>query len=76
LNCEPNNEDLQQRNRDALALRALGQSTVPSTIALEKATNPFFRCNSAEIIQTLRQRGFTESGDEAVFAALRRWRDG
>jgi len=76
LNCEPNNEDLQQRNRDALALRALGKSTVPSTIALEKATNPFFRCNSAEIIQTLRLKGFAESGDEAVFAALRRWRDG
>ena len=76
LACEPKNGALQQRNREALALRALGKATVPSTIALEKATNPFFRCNSAEIIQTLRQRGFSGQDEESVFIALRRWRDG
>ena len=75
LVCEPHNDVLQQRNCETLALRALGKSTVPSTIALEKATNPFLRCNSPEIIQTLRQRNLLAMGEEAIFAALRRWRD-
>jgi hydroxyacylglutathione hydrolase len=35
--------------------RALGEPTVPTTIALERATNPFVRARSAEELARLRQ---------------------
>ncbi len=34
--------------RDVYAARAAGEATVPTTIALERATNPFMRAGSAE----------------------------
>ena len=75
LLCEPNNQALQHRNRATQVLRAQGKATVPSTIALEKSTNPFFRCASPELRQTLRQHGLSGDIDESVFVALRQWRD-
>lgn len=78
LLCEPGNTQLQQRQRDAHAQRLQDLPTLPSTIALEKATNPFMRCGEAEIIANIARHFELESppGDEvAVFAALRAWRD-
>lgn len=78
LLCEPGNAQLQQRQRDAHALRQQDLPTLPSTIALEKATNPFMRCGQPGIIANV-MRHFelpTAPADEtAVFAALRAWRD-
>ncbi len=78
LLCEPGNTRLQQRQRDAHALRQQDLPTLPSTIALEKATNPFMRCGEAEIVANI-MRHFdlpTPPKDEvAVFAVLRAWRD-
>lgn len=78
LLCEPGNIQLQQRQRDAHALRQQGLPTLPSTIALEKATNPFMRCGEAEIVaNVVRQFDLTAppTDEVAVFAALRAWRD-
>jgi len=75
LACEPDNEQLKQRHDDVRALRAAGLPTLPSTIALEKATNPFLRCSEPEIIRTLRRRGLTRSDELAVFTALREWKN-
>lgn len=75
LVCEPGNVDVQKRAADTARLRALNQPTVPSTMTLEKATNPFLRCTSSEIVASLRQRGLTDTSESAVFAALRQWRD-
>jgi hydroxyacylglutathione hydrolase len=50
LQCEPNNLQLHQRQRDAHALRLNNQPTIPSTIGLEKETNPYLRCDEKEII--------------------------
>ena len=41
LSVEPQNEQLQQRSNEIDALRSEGKPTVPSTLGLEKATNPF-----------------------------------
>lgn len=41
---EPGNADLQQRARDTASLRARQLPTLPTTLALELATNPFLRC--------------------------------
>ncbi len=74
---EPDNAALAGRIRDAWQRRALGHSTVPSTIALERATNPFLRGD----VDTLRQRvaaalpGVAIGDDEALFAATRALKD-
>ncbi len=73
--CEPENPAVQQRINDTLQLRAANLSTVPSTIRLEKATNPFLRCTEPEIINSLQRRGLTDTSELAVFTALREWRD-
>ncbi|SDC26508.1 hydroxyacylglutathione hydrolase [Sphingomonas sp. YR710] len=43
LVAEPGNDALVARMRDVDAARAAGMATVPTTIALERATNPFMR---------------------------------
>ncbi len=73
--CEPTNPDVQRRISDTRRLRSENRPTLPSTIALEKATNPFLRCSSPELVRTLQARGQRDSSELAVFTALREWRD-
>lgn len=75
LVCEPGNPAVQQRIADTQRLRAANLPTLPSSIALEKATNPFLRCTQPEIIRTLQQRGLTDTSELAVFTALREWKN-
>jgi hydroxyacylglutathione hydrolase len=49
LSVEPDNEALQQRKLDTVAMRNADYPSLPSTIALELATNPFLRCDSKQI---------------------------
>jgi hydroxyacylglutathione hydrolase len=46
LTVEPDNKALVQRMAEVVTLRDRGEPTVPTTIALEKATNPFMRAAS------------------------------
>jgi hydroxyacylglutathione hydrolase len=73
---EPGNVELAARQRDAQALRDRNQPTVPSTLALELETNPFLRCDTPALRDSLRQQGRLEgeSGAE-VFATVRAWKD-
>ncbi|MBI5430869.1 MAG: hydroxyacylglutathione hydrolase [Nitrosomonadales bacterium] len=75
LACEPGNPELQQRIAATQQLRANNQPTLPTTIALEKATNPFLRCTLSEIIRTLQQHGLTDTAELAVFTAMRQWKN-
>lgn len=76
LACETHNAKLHQRQLDAHTLRIAGQPTLPSTIALEKATNPFLRCSEPEIIATVqRMTHITQTDESSVFTALRGWKD-
>jgi hydroxyacylglutathione hydrolase len=80
LACEPNNPAVQQRAATTKQLRESNRITLPSTIALEKATNPFLRCTQPEIIRTLQQRGLTDASELGVselgvFTALREWKN-
>ena len=80
LACEPDNPAVKQRAAATQQLRAANQITLPSTIALEKATNPFLRCTQPEIIATLQQRGLTDTSESGiselgVFTALRQWKN-
>jgi hydroxyacylglutathione hydrolase len=48
LTVEPENSALIVRMTKVDAMRELGEATVPTTIALERATNPFMRAGSVE----------------------------
>lgn len=75
LACEPENPAIWRRAAETKTLRAENKPTVPFTIALEKATNPFLRCDSPELIRNLQAHGLADTSELAVFAALREWRD-
>ncbi len=73
---EPDNEALQRRDRDEMAKAERGIPTVPSTLALELATNPFLRLREPTVIAAARRRMAQPSDDPvAVFTALRQWKD-
>ena len=55
LHLEPNNAKLHQRMEAVMALIKDKRVTLPSTIGLEKETNPFLRCASATDFQKIRQ---------------------
>jgi hydroxyacylglutathione hydrolase len=46
LVAEPDNLALQERMAEVLVMRERGEATVPTTIRLERATNPFMRADS------------------------------
>jgi hydroxyacylglutathione hydrolase len=68
LTVEPENTALVARMKDIEALRAKGAPTVPTTIALEKATNPFLRASEPAIRARLGMHG---KPDWQVFGKLR-----
>jgi hydroxyacylglutathione hydrolase len=72
LTLEPGNHALTARMRDVENCRAEGAPTIPSTIGLEKKTNPFLRPNSAEIRRTL---NMVHASDVEVFAEMRSRKD-
>ena len=51
---EPDNADIQARMAQVTAMRERGEPTVPTTIAQERATNPFMRAGSVEELARLR----------------------
>lgn len=69
---EPQNTALAERLAEVTRLRAAGQPTVPSTLAMEKRTNPFLRPDSPELRETL---GMPDADNVAVLAETRRRRD-
>ncbi|WP_171052546.1 hydroxyacylglutathione hydrolase [Ruegeria sediminis] len=69
---EPENPALQQRIADIARARAAGEPTVPSSLALEKATNPFLRAAEPGIQANL---GMTGADPAAVFAEIRARKD-
>jgi hydroxyacylglutathione hydrolase len=68
LSLEPNNQDLINRFKETQKLRDVNLPSLPSTITLELATNPFLRCNSEEIQSAvqLKNASFLE-----IFSAVR-----
>ena len=76
LAVEPDNPDLQQRFADSQQLRAVNQPTVPSNLALEKASNPFLRCHVPAVkLAAEQQAGQPLNSSLAVFKVLRQWKD-
>jgi hydroxyacylglutathione hydrolase len=74
LAVEPGNRALRRRADEVAVARAKAMPTVPSTLAVEKATNPFLRCGVPEVAAAARARGAADD-PVAVFAALREWKN-
>ncbi len=73
---EPDNAQLAQRLQDDSARRQQGKPTVPASLALEKATNPFLRCHIANVIKSVVNYAAKPCPNSvAVFASLREWKD-
>ncbi len=72
LSVEPDNAALVARAAEIDSKRANGDWTVPTTIGLERATNPFVRPSSVDLQRTL---GMTGADLVDVFAETRRRKD-
>lgn len=74
---EPDNVALIDYQHHCQALRGQGLPTLPSSVALERAINPFLRSREASVIRGVRQHDPAANGaDEvAVFASLREWKN-
>ena len=75
LAVEAGNRRLQARVDEVAVSRAKGLATVPSTIGMEKATNPFLRCSEPEVIATAQHRVPGAGNPLQVFTVLREWRN-
>jgi len=77
---EPDNAALAARVATEQAKRERGEPTVPSTIALEKQTNPFLRYRLPAVTARLTQAGklpasLSQIDPVTTFAALREWKN-
>ena len=76
LAVEPSNPALARYSLTCAQLREQGHPTLPSSIELEREVNPFLRCSEPAVIQAAADHGAEDHTGVAVFAALRRWKDG
>jgi hydroxyacylglutathione hydrolase len=56
-------------------LRAEGAWTLPSTIATERAVNPFLRVREPGVVASARSHGAASADPTDVLAALREWKN-
>lgn len=70
LTVDPNNSDLQQRFARVKTARHHSEATIPSTIGIEKHTNPFLRWDHPVLQSAMK----AENGIQ-TFARLRRMKD-
>lgn len=68
LTVEPDNAILVERARQAEELRAAGKFTIPTTLSLELAANPFLRAEEPNVAKAV---GLPNADPTAVFAELR-----
>ncbi len=72
LTVDPDNPALIARVADVARARAAGEATVPSLLALEKATNPFLRATDAAVQKNV---GMAGADPARVFAEVRARKD-
>jgi hydroxyacylglutathione hydrolase len=73
VTVDADNAALRARVAAVAAAGAAGAPTVPSTIGMEKATNPFLRCDRPEVAAAV---GLPMGAPAAVFGAVRAAKDG
>ncbi|NIC40595.1 hydroxyacylglutathione hydrolase [Aquabacterium sp. A08] len=73
---EPDNTALAAHQAWCERRRVDGLPTLPSTLATERAINPFLRSREPAVVQAIHQQCPEAQDAVARFAALRRWKDG
>ena len=72
---EPHNAALIEYEARCKALRAEGAWTLPSTIATERAVNPFLRVREPEVVASAQAHGAASTDAVDVLATLREWKN-
>jgi len=72
---EPGNHALAEWESRVDALRQADQPTVPTTVAHERAVNPFLRSREPAVRAAVAAHGGNPANDAAAFGALRGWKD-
>jgi len=72
----PDHAPIAARSAEVAARRQRGEVTVPETLSVECATNPFLRWDDPVLIKRAAEwAGTGLATDDAVFGAVRRWKD-
>ena len=76
IEVEPENNDLIMRNTKIENLLLENGSSLPSSIELEKKTNPFLRCDVlSDNIQLIQKFGLNNPSEKEIFKYIREWKD-
>lgn len=74
---EPDNTDVTDWQTEVTRRRARGEPSLPTTLARERAVNPFLRCDQPSVrAAAAAATGRTITDSVSTFAALRHWKDG
>jgi len=77
LAVEPGNVALRERQLREQGKRDRDQPTVPSTVALERATNPFLRAGEPSVFAAAQAHAGRKLADATeAFAVVREWKNG
>ena len=75
--ADPDNAALRRRHEQAIAMRARGRPTLPTTLGDELDCNPFLRIDAPAVRAAVAARSPAAADDRVeAFAELRRWKDG
>jgi hydroxyacylglutathione hydrolase len=72
VTVDPDNPALKERAADIAVLRDAGKPTIPTTLGVERATNPFLRADDPNIAAAV---GLAGADPVEVFAEIRRRKD-
>jgi len=72
---EPDNQALLEYETWCRRERGMLRATLPSSIARERAVNPFMRCAEPAVVHSARGQGATGDAPIEVLAALRQWKN-
>jgi len=76
LTVEPGNTAALEYQARVERVRAKGEPSLPSTMALEIQVNPFLRCDHAAVVAAAQTHaGRSLDGAAEVFGVLRAWKD-
>ena len=76
LAVEPNNAALHNYVEQVNLLRQNNQSSIPSSIGLERQINPFLRCHEKAIkLSAQHHSNACQTNDDEVFSVIRAWKD-
>ncbi|SJL82262.1 hydroxyacylglutathione hydrolase [Vibrio palustris] len=71
---EPDNQELKHYRDDVIRLRAQDKSTLPTTLKVQKAINPFLRTDEKTVIKSVTNRTI-DTEPLSIFTALREWKN-